>query len=273
MKRRTTELSESLQRKLNAYALAASAAGVGVLALTQPAEGRVVYTPAHEYIEPGATIPLDLTHNGRANFSFRDMRNYASAYSTQGVLLVSPTGTSATHNGVLGAPNTRFFYSYKAFALGPGVTVGPGGPPFSGAARRLMAEQFTIPPVCSGPWCEPWCDRSNRFLGLKFNIKGQTYYGWARLKVHHHLHPIPTVWAILTGYAYESIPNKAIITGNTKGEDDSRVEQANPADPDPGASVTNPISGPAQPASLGALATGAHGLSIWRRKEGALQSN
>jgi hypothetical protein len=34
MKRQASHLSDSLQRQLNAYALAASAAGVGLLALT-----------------------------------------------------------------------------------------------------------------------------------------------------------------------------------------------------------------------------------------------
>jgi hypothetical protein len=38
--RKPSTLSESLQRHLNAYALAASAAGVGMSALAQPAEAK-----------------------------------------------------------------------------------------------------------------------------------------------------------------------------------------------------------------------------------------
>ena len=41
------QLSQSLNQRVHAYALAASAAGVGVLALAQPAEAKIVYTPAH----------------------------------------------------------------------------------------------------------------------------------------------------------------------------------------------------------------------------------
>jgi len=37
-------LSQSVQRQLNMYALAAGAAGVGALALTQSAEAKIVYT-------------------------------------------------------------------------------------------------------------------------------------------------------------------------------------------------------------------------------------
>lgn len=48
--RKVTNLSDSTTRQLRTYALAASAAGVGVLALTQPVEAEIVYTPAHHMI-------------------------------------------------------------------------------------------------------------------------------------------------------------------------------------------------------------------------------
>src|SRR5579864_3478767 len=74
MKRPTrvpSQLSESLHKQLSAYALAASAAGVGMLALAQPAEARVIYTPAHHKI----TIvhhhyKLDLNHDRVTDFAF-----------------------------------------------------------------------------------------------------------------------------------------------------------------------------------------------------------
>jgi hypothetical protein len=54
------------------------------------------------------------------------------------------------------------------------------------------------------------------YVGLKFSIKGQTHFGWTRVKIAS-MYPYK---ASLTGYAYETIPNKAIITGETKGPDD-----------------------------------------------------
>jgi hypothetical protein len=42
--RTPSNLSDSVHQHLNMYALAASAAGVGVLALVQPANARIVYT-------------------------------------------------------------------------------------------------------------------------------------------------------------------------------------------------------------------------------------
>jgi len=45
--RMPSELPESLHRRLNGYALAAGAAGMGVLALAKPAEARIIHTPAN----------------------------------------------------------------------------------------------------------------------------------------------------------------------------------------------------------------------------------
>jgi len=61
---------------------------------------------------------------------------------------------------------------------------------------------------------------------------------------------------------------KSIVAGQTKGTDDWDEE-----DSGPDASLTSPIPDRPQPASLGALAMGAPGLSIWRRKDTALESD
>lgn len=65
--------------------------------------------------------------------------------------------------------------------------------------------------------------------------------------------------ATLTGYAYETIPNKPILAGKTKGTDAARVDAAN-------AVINVPVR---KPGRLGVLALGSPGLSIWRRAESA----
>jgi len=42
--RKTAELPRSLHQQLNLYAIAAGAAGVGMFALAQPADAKIVYT-------------------------------------------------------------------------------------------------------------------------------------------------------------------------------------------------------------------------------------
>jgi hypothetical protein len=60
----------------------------------------------------------------------------------------------------------------------------------------------------------------------------------------------------LTGYAYETVPNKPILAGQMSGS-----EVASTVDP-------KEILTPARPsATLGALALGFDSLEIWRREE------
>ena len=80
--------------------------------------------------------------------------------------------------------------------------------------------------VFSGPWANSGKGVKRRYLGVRFKISGQTHYGWARLNVRFTIeHEVPI--GRLTGYAYETIPNKPIITGKTKGLD-VIVEPATP---------------------------------------------
>lgn len=57
----------------------------------------------------------------------------------------------------------------------------------------------------------------------------------------------------LTGYAYETIPNKPIVTGETRGPDDAGVQQSD-----------MPATATRLPVTLGMLSAGASALSIWR---------
>ena len=67
--RKTASLSESTNRQLNKYALAAGAAGVGMLALAQTAEAKIVYTRVNKPLSYAVTI-LDLNNDGIPDFGF-----------------------------------------------------------------------------------------------------------------------------------------------------------------------------------------------------------
>ncbi|HXJ93780.1 MAG TPA: hypothetical protein VMT20_13080 [Terriglobia bacterium] len=51
--RHTAKLGESLSKRLAGYAAAAGAAGVGMLATTQPARADIIYTPANTSLTGG----------------------------------------------------------------------------------------------------------------------------------------------------------------------------------------------------------------------------
>jgi hypothetical protein len=76
----TSRLPVSLHHRLNAYALAASAAGVGVLALTPAAEARIVYTKTHKSIGVNTIFRLDLNHDGITDFERRTTVRRLSAH-------------------------------------------------------------------------------------------------------------------------------------------------------------------------------------------------
>jgi hypothetical protein len=97
----------------------------------------------------------------------------------------------------------------------------------------------------------------NRYLGIEFMIKGKIHYGWARLSVSVDNDGLD-IEGTLTGFAYETIPNKPIITGKTEGPEEGSNDGANPA------TLNEPLL---QPASLGLLSMGSPALSVWRREE------
>lgn len=63
-----SQLSAKLNHRLNMYALAASAAGVSLLAMGQPSEAKIVYTKTHQVIGGNGVYALDLNHDGVVDF-------------------------------------------------------------------------------------------------------------------------------------------------------------------------------------------------------------
>jgi len=242
------KVSESLHQRLNAYALAASAAGVGVLALAQPAEAKIVYTPVNKNVPNCAghrtclQLKLDLNHEKVIDFVLGEY------YSTEtGELWVRPAKNKPRNQvwgeGLYTDNGWRMSGSYAASALSSGVSVGPNSVKFQ-SKHSVMAgfERDGCGPGSSGCSFGQWKYVQNKYLGFKFYIKGNVHYGWARLSQKAGKHYMVTT---LTGYAYETIPNKPIIAGKTKGPDVITLQ-------DP---------------SLGHLARGASAIPAWRGEQ------
>jgi hypothetical protein len=237
-------LPGSVHQRLSMYALAASAAGVGALALAQPAEARIVYKATHVVVGRNGRYKLDLNHDKIADFILVNTYGCNTDYCVDALSAIAAEG-----NGVEGAKG--FLSIPYAFALQRGALIGPHQP-FSG---QLMASSQSGQGTLGR-----WLNVTNHYLGLKFKIKGKIHYGWARLTVQ-----VPggaLIKATLTGYAYETIAGKSIIAGKTKGPDEIGRESD--------ASFTAPTP---RSASLGLLALGSQRLSIPRRKESPLESN
>jgi hypothetical protein len=237
-----SNLPESVHQHLNMYALAAGAAGVGVLALAKPSEAKIKYTPAHISIGVNKLYNLDLNHDGITDFAIDNTLTHG-INNVHGLLKVTP----AQGNGIEGGR--------EALALNRGY-------PISSKAGFYGYKAIMVIWSCHFDLCHTsgdWDNVANRYLGLKFLINRKTHYGWARLSVQGR----PPITATLTGYAYETIPGKSIKAGQTK----EAADQAGEEDFGPNAYLTAPIPDTPQPASLGMLALGAQGVPLWRRKE------
>jgi hypothetical protein len=248
MKRFPATLSDPTFHRLNMYAVAASAAGVGILALAPASQAKIVYTPTHQVIGPGGSYQLDLNHDGITDFTILESETSAAGKHSN-CLCVAPTPGRA--NGVWGFLSV-YGVEY-ALALKPGTTIAANGQ-FRRQGHKGIGMIRTI-----NSRTQPggdWINVTDRYLGLQFHIKGKYHYGWARLSAK--VTGSYKNRAVLTGYAYETIPNKSIVAGQTKGPDDTSIA--------PTASLGVRAR---EPATLSMLALGAPALSIWRREESA----
>jgi hypothetical protein len=255
--RTPSKLSESILHHLNMYALAANAAGVGILALAQPAEARIVYTSMHVRLQGDKPYGIDLNHDGKVDFFLLENGGSTSAQnnvfgyldvchlphhqsgSTGPIICVSSTSAPNALNQV------RVVTSGGAAPLRAGTKI-QNNDRFGGKGLPVTMGDVAYKRSTSGTaWAGPWMDGGrgvrNRYLGLKFRIDGKFHFGWARVTVTTGKR---TFTATLTGYAYETIAGKAIIAGD-KGPDGKTVE----------------------PVSLGHLAAGASAIPAWRLRQ------
>jgi len=95
--RMPSKLSDSLHLRLNTYALAASTAGVGMLALAQTVDAKIVHTPVYEKIPPTfgwIWFPISLTNNGVYDGAFANVDTFSikqlwfDAYGGAGFIMV-----------------------------------------------------------------------------------------------------------------------------------------------------------------------------------------
>ena len=232
------QLSSTLHKNLNAYTLGAAAAGVTALAIVPCATAEIVYTPANHEIRGnngGNGYYLDLNNDGTRDFFIVNFFSSTSAFLN---VTVSPVhaGNEIFSNG----------FSYAA-ALPAGIAIGPNNGRFHQLQSEGMANDGFAVGTCQGPWK----DARNKYLGLKFKIDGEVHFGWARLSVTCFTTGAARV--LLTGYAYETVADQPITTGQTSGT--------------PDAALSAPSAEVSSVGQLGLLAFGSAGLPAWRREE------
>jgi len=242
--RAVVQLGPEIERRLRSYTMAAKASAVGVagflMLASMPSEAEVVYTPAYKTLGRGyncaspAELDLDLNNDGQTDFilAIRFCRNYSG--SRQSIYAGVYAFGAASSNQVMQTNQLE----YQA-ALPVGAPIGSGGK-FANSRSMAICETASSRQASGGPWENV----TNRYLGLKFQIDGETHYGWARLNVTSGCYYTLT----LTGYAYDTVANRPIVAGTIPYVNNSSDAEAPQM----------------QPATLGALAAGSQAQSMWR---------
>jgi hypothetical protein len=257
-RREPARLTGKLDASLFTYAIAATAAGVGMMAVPA-AEATVVATPANIVVpDGGGIIQFDINRDGQMDFGL-SWGNIGPAGKHRKTCSSNCPPPSTSQLKVVPAQvanevwqtgsKAGFFGSaiYCAAALAPGRRVGPAAKfePGNKALFWYYANFATFQSACR------WGEKGPRdsYMGVKFlDTGGNLHYGWVRVSLAGSV--------TITGYAYETTPNMGITTGVTHGADDARMMEP--------AELLAPGSAPA---SLGMLALGAPGLVAWRRLE------
>jgi len=231
---RVFEREGILDRHLAAYVLAA-----GVAVSTHPAHAEIVFTRANLSLLNGF-YAIDFNHDGVSDFSLHAYLSGDSSSNYNDLLKVGARGAAS----VIGLEKGNALSAWDAPL---DWSIGPDSPrPFINIDHR-SALMLAIGPKFNPPR-GPWKNVTNRFLGLKFLINGETHYGWARLTVTT-AHGV--INATLTGYAYETTPGQAILAGDRGPAAKPAVETLDFATPGP---------------SLGDLSRGAASLDVLRHR-------
>jgi hypothetical protein len=219
MAKEPRNLAPRLTKHLLAYAAVAGAAA----ATASRAEAEIIATQVHTSIH--YDYYLDLNHDG-----INDFHIHSYYFSVDGSVTVKPL---IQGNRIVA--DAQSCYPLGAAALPLGAVIGPGKP-FNANANCMALD-------LGGFYIGPWVDVQDHYLGFAFVIDGKIHFGWARLSMKYFTCFGCIEW--IEGYAYETIPGKAIIAGDT-----GQSTQAS-----------------GQPATLGALAAGAPALNLWRKQE------
>jgi hypothetical protein len=191
---KTSSGSESVRQHLNRFVIATILA-VGLLAVAWPAQAKIVYHSADITINDGV-YNLDLNGDGVTDFVILSETHTGGIFECPGGAFQE---TPASGNGVI------------LGSLKSGEEIGPDQA-FIGTLD-VLAEYNAIFPICSRVhWGGLWVGGVTKgYLGMSFQLNGETYYGWAQLTVPYH-----KITGTLTGYAYENTPGMPIKAGQTK---------------------------------------------------------
>jgi hypothetical protein len=214
--RRAANLGEQLFRQLSGYSIAASAAGVAVLACSSPVEASPLcqslsvtlnYTDTYAFNPANQKVaPFNVAH------TYNDLSTHPQSRIDRGFF---------TPN----TPDAKVLLSTNGLPanLVSGASIGPGKNFGEGKSYGLVFEYHYFNRLKGN-----FQPGEGGYIGFHFSEVGQTHYGWLRVRISDLNNYYPSL--LLSEFGYESTPNTAITAGNcaasassAKPESDSRA--------------------------------------------------
>jgi hypothetical protein len=163
-------------------------------------EGQIIYKDIQDSGGQYAVFVLDMDGDAQGDFNIRHNSSTFS-FPAYGIypfdyLAIWP----AMSNAVLGKDQNGFQYP---FAMNESAIISAGNPNWRSNFNYQYLNSFS----CAFLGSE-WCDVTDKYLGLRFKIGGDTHYGWARLDVGI----APDDWVIKDA-AYNSVAGASIMAG------------------------------------------------------------
>ncbi|MBZ0111365.1 MAG: hypothetical protein K8J08_02785 [Thermoanaerobaculia bacterium] len=173
--------------RLQAY----SALGVAFLLTAPAANGAVQHTdPADIPVGPGESFNVNLDGNATNDVLFR-----VSSNNVYGSPL---TGASLTGSG-----GATFCYPYQ---LSSGASISPGATWTCTTAVTFHSLNYGSSSFGN------WPSGTSGYIGVRFDIAGETHYGWV------HLQMTSNNSLVITDWAYEDVPDTPIAAGTVPVE-------------------------------------------------------
>lgn len=187
------KISKKVANRIKTYS------AMGTALLGTEATAAIVYTDVSPDFNGGttSTYMLDLNNDSINDFQiFGVSSSSSSSSSTLAKLFISPLTSG---NAALGSYGT-FYFGYP-YALNSNDNIGPSA---SGSWLTNSYQSMNY----TGDYGN-WIGVTDKYIGLKIVVGGNTYYGWCRMDVSAD----GSTW-VVKDYAYENTPNTPIAAGD-----------------------------------------------------------
>ena len=208
--KKTQTLKKSLKNKINKNLALYSAVAGAVALAADSSKAEIIYTdidPDAVLSTSGDVFQIDFEQSGTNQFTIVLQFNEQSIHGTKHwianqVAIIADTPNASWRSDISSSPG----YGSGALALNKGQFVYV--PNAYWGRREAFTDNMAGYSTMLGNQNGDFINSTNKFVGAKFKISGNTHYGWINVQVNSNATKVT-----ITGYAYNSAPDGNIKAG------------------------------------------------------------